>query len=57
VFKKQNSLSIDKIDPNKGYEVGNVQFVCFAANMMKGELSLSELKKFCQAIIKNNNYA
>ena len=51
------SLSIDKIDPNKGYEVGNVQFVCFAANMMKGELSLSELKKFCQAIIKNNNYA
>ena len=35
----------------------NVQFVCFAANMMKGELSLSELKKFCQAIIKNNNYA
>ena len=52
-----NSLSIDKIDPNKGYEVGNVQFVCFAANMMKGELSLSELKKFCQAIIKNNNYA
>lgn len=47
------SLSIDKIDPNKGYEVGNVQFVCFAANMMKGELSLSELKKFCQAIINN----
>lgn len=57
IYGKNRRQVIDKIDPNKGYEVGNVQFVCFAANMMKGELSLSELKKFCQAIIKNNNYA
>lgn len=38
--------SVCKKYKNKGYEVGNVQFVCFAANMMKGELSLSELKNF-----------
>lgn len=47
------NLSIDRIDSSKGYEIGNVQLVCSMANMMKGEFSMKELKKFCEAIIKS----
>lgn len=35
----------------------NLQLVCHAANMMKGTFSENELLKFCEAIIKNKNYA
>lgn len=35
----------------------NLQLVCHAANMMKGTFSEDELLKFCNAIIKNKNYA
>lgn len=56
---KRNSynLSIDRIDPTKGYEIDNIQLVCSTANMIKGELDIKELNEFCCAIIKNNKYA
>lgn len=47
------NISIDRINPDKGYEIGNVQLVCSSVNMMKGELTIKELKNFCQAIINN----
>lgn len=34
------NISIDRINPNKGYEIGNIQLVCSMANMMKGELDM-----------------
>lgn len=53
--KNKYNVSIDRIDCNKGYEIGNIQLVCSAVNMMKGELTIKELKTFCQAII-NKEY-
>jgi hypothetical protein len=48
------NLSIDRIDSNRGYTRTNVQFVCVAINIMKSNLSMSELKYFCKLIIQNN---
>lgn len=44
-----NYASLDKIDPNKGYVVGNVQIVSFRANTLKNSATLDELK----LIVKN----
>lgn len=55
--KYKYSVSLDRINPEKGYTLDNLQLVCHAANMMKGTFSEDELLKFCNAIIKNKNYA
>lgn len=54
--KYKYSVSLDRINPEKGYTLDNLQLVCHAANMMKGTFSEDELLKFCNAIIKNKNY-
>jgi len=48
------NASIDKIDPSKGYTIGNVQFVCNRVNMMKSDMSMDNLIYFCKLIISNN---
>jgi len=45
----QNYATLDRIDPTKGYVVGNVQILSFRANTIKGDATLEELK----LIIKN----
>jgi hypothetical protein len=40
-----NSPSIDRINPAKGYVKGNVQVVSYKANRIKGPYTLAELKK------------
>lgn len=40
-----SNVSIDRINPNKGYTQDNVQLVCFWANQSKGTLSIEEFKK------------
>jgi len=40
---KQNSMSIDRIDNNKGYHKDNVVVVSFKANTMKSTATLKEL--------------
>lgn len=62
--KKKNlyfDLTLDNLmnlwTQQKGYTLNNLQLVCHAANMMKGTFSEDELLKFCNAIIKNKNYA
>lgn len=40
-----SNVSIDRIDPSKGYFQNNVQLVCFWANQSKGTLSMDEFKK------------
>ena len=47
------NMSIDRIDPTKGYTEDNVQLVCAQVNMMKSDMSLEELYTFCEAILKN----
>ena len=49
------SLSLDKIDPNKGYAKGNVQWLCWAVNRAKGEMSEDEFLKMCRIITERCN--
>lgn len=43
-----NYASLDKIDPTKGYVVGNVQIISFRANTLKNSATLEELKMIVQ---------
>ena len=44
VTGRENSPSLDRIDPRKGYIVGNVAVISYRANVLKGDSSLDELK-------------
>lgn len=46
-----SNISIDKIDPKKGYVVGNVQLVCHYANVMKQNCTQEQLYSFCQKVL------
>ncbi|MCL4301286.1 MAG: hypothetical protein KJ077_36630 [Anaerolineae bacterium] len=45
------SVSIDKIEPEKGYIKGNIVLCCSAVNRMKWDMSLDELKHWCHRIL------
>ena len=47
------NVSIDQINPHKGYTIGNIQLVCMAVNQMKSDMSMEELYMFCDAVIRN----
>lgn len=44
------NLSLDKIDREKGYIIGNVQLVCMACNQIKSDLSDETMYYFCKKI-------
>ena len=47
------NASIDRIDPNKGYEPGNVQLVCRIVNVMKLDMNMDEFVSMCRKIVEN----
>ena len=49
---KDQTASLDRIDSNKGYEVGNVQWVHKHVNIMKNKLSDEEFIALCHEIAK-----
>lgn len=49
--RTQTNVSIDRIDSSIGYEVGNVQLVCKAVNVMKNELGNDDLVMWCKRIL------
>ena len=49
------NASIDRIDSSVGYELGNVQLVCRAANVAKHDLTMNEFILLCKAISEKNN--
>jgi hypothetical protein len=46
------NCSLDRIDSRCGYEVGNVQLVCRAANVAKSDLSLSDFVTLCRSVME-----
>ena len=48
-----SSPSIDRINVDKGYTVGNVWFISARANMIKNNASFVELQRFSKYFIEN----
>jgi len=46
------NISVDRIDSTKGYELDNIQLVCYIANTMKNTLTDAELIWWCEQILK-----
>ena len=49
----QTSASLDKIDPDKGYVIGNVQWLSNLANTMKSKATIEQLSKFADWVKTN----
>lgn len=49
------SLSIDKIIPELGYTLSNVQWLCWAVNRAKGDMSQTMFINMCRKIIAKCN--
>lgn len=50
VKKTPIKASLDRIDPNKGYIKGNVEFVCYCINVMKNDFTKKEMIEFINKI-------
>jgi len=46
------NCSLDRIDSSQGYEVGNVQLVCRAANVAKSDLSTNDFVALCRSVVE-----
>jgi len=53
-FVEENTASLDRIDSNKGYIEGNIQWVHKVVNVMKQCLSDKELISWCKLIVEKN---
>ena len=47
--------SLDRIDSNKGYYVGNIQWTTYQANVSKHLMSMNELYTFCKKVLNHAN--
>ncbi len=54
VIEKKHPLcpSLDKIEPDKGYTKGNVQWLSWAANRAKGDLSSHDFVVMCKRVVE-----
>lgn len=46
--------SLDRIDSGSGYNMGNVRFIAFIANLAKSQFSDQDLFEFCAAVVNYN---
>jgi len=51
----QTNCSIDRINSDFGYEIGNVQLVCRAANVAKSNLTQKDFITLCRSVAENFN--
>lgn len=54
VHKTMYSMSLDRIDPKKGYVKGNVEIISRKANAMKSDATNEELLEFAYEILDRN---
>lgn len=52
VPKTMYAMSLDRIDPDKGYVKGNVEIISRKANVMKNDASVEELLEFAYEILE-----
>lgn len=45
-------LSLDKKEPNQSYTLENIQWVCWAANRAKGDLSMIDFIGMCECVVE-----
>ena len=50
----KNSMSLDKINPNLGYIIGNVAWCTYHANTSKGRRTLDEFYDFCRGVLERH---
>jgi hypothetical protein len=50
-----NSISLDRLDPHKGYTQGNVVWCTYFVNTMKGKLTESEFLGLLRQILKTRS--
>ena len=50
--RTHTNISIDRIDPSRGYHPDNIQLVCAYANRVKTDLSMAELLDTCKKILR-----
>lgn len=55
--KTKESASLDRIDPVKGYVVGNVQIISNLANMMKNAADHTDLMNFANWVMRSHDKA
>jgi hypothetical protein len=48
-----HQASLDRIDSNKGYEIGNIQFVCLIMQYAKNGFSDAQVKEFFSSFVNN----
>lgn len=53
--KSERAPSLDRIDPSKGYVQSNVEWVCWAINRAKGEMTKENLIAMCKRVVENTN--
>jgi hypothetical protein len=54
-LKDMNKASLDRIDSNHAYEIGNVQIVTTIANMVKREYAQEDIIALAKDIAKHNS--
>ena len=50
-----NRASLDRIDSSQGYVKGNVQFVCYMANICKNIFTSTQLRHFAECVTEYSN--
>lgn len=48
-----SNVSIDQINPSKGYTKDNIQLVCMSINQLKSDFDMNTVFKICNGIISN----
>lgn len=50
---KPTSITLDRIDPEKGYSASNLRLLCYAVNSFKGRMCDAEMLAMAKAIVAN----